>query len=237
MTLAALLLLTLSWSVERQCELGSQPEPAAGPSGGGPARDRGHEPRSQRGAPISAGAWRPGCGGGGLSWRIASLNWDSIPRIPERREQAATRILAGVHLTYVEYTRGNTTEDRFYLNAQPNLATPIAGDDWALDVSSWDRRARQAGPDSVMVLFDSGSPWPGWWWGDSRPSTVAAGAAAHHTSSPRRNDIPAEDFRLEAVAPGRRGVLLLQSLNGQREGDTVEVENWSGKLLLGRAQQ
>jgi hypothetical protein len=170
---------------------------------------------------------------------LPPLNWDSIPQSRERRDQAATRILAGVHLTYVEYTRGNATEDRFYLNAQSNLATPIAGYDWALEVSSWDRRARQAGPDSVMVLFESGSSVARMVVGRDSLAFDLGRLAQEliRGSSPRRNDIPAEDFRLEAAAPGRRGALLLLSLNGQRKGDSVEVENWSGKLLLGRAQQ
>jgi hypothetical protein len=170
---------------------------------------------------------------------LPPLNWDSIPQSRERRDQAATRILAGVHLTYVEYTRGNPTEDRIYLNAQSNIATPIAGYDWALDVSSWDRRGRQAGPDSVNVLFESGSSVARVVVGRDSLAFDLGRLAQELTakSSLRRNDIPAEDFRLESVAAGRKGALLLLSLNGQRKGDTVQVENWSGKLLLGRAQQ
>jgi hypothetical protein len=170
---------------------------------------------------------------------LPTLDWDSIPGSRERRDQAATRILAGVHLTYVsEYPRGSPTEDQVRLSARPNMATPTAGYDWVLDASAWDRTTRQAGADSVRVWFDTSSSVARVVVGhDSLAFDLGRLASALAGESGLvRNDIPVEDLRLEAITTRRSGALVLQSLNGRRMGDSLRVDSWQGKLLLGRAR-
>jgi hypothetical protein len=170
---------------------------------------------------------------------LPTLDWDSIPGSRERRDQAATRILAGVHLTYVsEYPRGSPTEDQVRLSARPNMATPTAGYDWVLDASAWDRTTRQAGADSVRVRFDTSSSVARVVVGhDSLAFDLGRLASALAGESGLvRNDIPVQDLRLEAITTRRSGALVLQSLNGRRMGDSLRVDSWQGKLLLGRAR-
>ena len=170
---------------------------------------------------------------------LPTLDWDSLPGSREHRAQAATRILAGAGIKYIsEYSRRGETGDPVHLYARGNRATPTAGYDWVLDVSAWDTSPRHAGADSVSVSFDTTSSVArvivgpdslafdlGWL------ANVLAG-----TSVLVRNDIPAEDLRLEVVTTRRSGALVLQSLSGRRTGDSLRVDRWQGKLLLGRPQ-
>ncbi len=170
---------------------------------------------------------------------LPTLDWDSVPRSREHRDQAATRILAGAHMTYVsEYSRGGFTGTPVQLYARGNSATPATGYDWVMDVSSWDRTPRHAGADSVRVWFDTTSSVAHVVIG---PDSLAfdlgrlAGTLVRK-SVIVRNDVPIEDLRSEAVTSRHRGALVLQTLSGRRTGDSVRVDNWHGKLLLGRAK-
>jgi len=170
---------------------------------------------------------------------LPTLDWDSIPGSRERRNEVATRILAGASITYVsEYSRGGRTGEPVQLYARGNNATPASGYDWVLDVSSWDSAPRLAGTDSVRVRFDTAFSVARVRVGpDSlafdlgRLASTAAGK-----SGLVRNDVPIEDLRSEAVTSRRRGALVLQNLSGRRTGGSVHVDNWHGKLLLGRAK-
>ncbi len=168
---------------------------------------------------------------------LPTVDWDSIPESRERRNQAATRILAGAHMTYVsEYSRGGLPGEPVQLYARGNSATPAAGYDWVMDVSSWDKAPRTAGGDSVRLWFDTTSSVAHVVVG---PDSLAfdlgrlAGALVGE-SGLVRNDVPIEDLRAEAVASRRRAALVLQNLSGRRRGGSVRVDNWHGKLLLGR---
>jgi hypothetical protein len=118
------------------------------------------------------------------------------------------------------------------------MATPTAGYDWVLDASAWDRTTRQAGADSVRVRFDTSSSVARVVVGhDSLAFDLGRLASALAGESGLvRNDIPVEDLRLEAITTRRSGALVLQSLNGRRMGDSLRVDSWQGKLLLGRAR-
>jgi Domain of unknown function (DUF4153) len=169
---------------------------------------------------------------------LPALDWDSIPVSHERREEAAGRILASADLTYVwgssDYRKPG---DPVHLNARPNMATPTAGYDWIIETSASDTRPRLAGPDSVMVSFDTGSSVA-----RVRVGTDSLKFDLGHLANELagksvlvRNEIPVEALRLEAATARRKGALVLQSLNGRRNGDSLRVEHWYGKLLLGRA--
>jgi uncharacterized protein DUF4153 len=167
---------------------------------------------------------------------LPTLDWDSIPGSRERQERAAERILAGADLRYVpEYSHGRTGAE-FQLNARASTATPTAGYDWVLDVSAWDRTLRHAGADSVRVSFDTSASVVRAVVG---PDSLAfdIGRLANTLAGESlllRNDIPAGDLRVEAATTRRSGALLLQSLSGRRTGDSLRVDSWQGKLLLGR---
>ena len=167
---------------------------------------------------------------------LPTLDWDSIPESRERRNQAATRILAGAHLTYVsEYSRGGRPGEPVQLYARGNSATPTAGYDWVIDLSSWDKAPRTAGADSVRVWFDTTSSVAHAVVGpDSLAFDLGRLASTLVGESVLvRNDVPIEDLRLEVETSRRRGALVLQNLSGRRIGGSVRVDNWHGKLLLG----
>ena len=84
-----------------------------------------------------------------------------------------------------------------------------------LDLTEADLRPFRVGRDSLV--FDVG-----------RLSSVA------ETSDVRQYEVPAERLRLEAAMPGRRGALMLESIDGRRTGNTVRVSGWRGTLFLGR---
>jgi len=168
---------------------------------------------------------------------LPTLDWDSIPVSRERRNQAATRILAATGVKYIsEYSRGGGTGEPVHLYARPNRATPTAGYDWVLDVSAWDRTPRYAGVDSVSVSFDTSSSVARVTVGPDSLLFDLGRLAGMLAAKPAlvRNDVPNEDLRSESVTSKRRGALVFQSLSGRRIGDSVRVDTWNGKLLLGR---
>jgi hypothetical protein len=170
---------------------------------------------------------------------LPTLDWDSIPVSRERRNQAGTRILAAAGIKYVsEYSRGGETGEPVHLYARPNRATATAGYDWVLDVSAWDRTPRHAGGDSVSVAFDTASSVARVTVGPDSLVFDLGRLAAMLASKPAlvRNDVPSEDLRSESITSRRRGALVLQTLSGRRTGDSVRVDTWHGKLLLGRPQ-
>ena len=167
---------------------------------------------------------------------LPTLDWDSLPGSRVHRDEAATRILAGERMTYVlEYSGAGGTGEPFNLAVRGNMAAPIAGYDWALDVSSWDQSSMHAGADSVSVRFDTSTSVARVIVGaDSLVFDLGRLASLRvRDSAPARSDIRSEELRSEAVTGRRRGALVLYSLNGRRSGDSVHVNAWHGKLLLG----
>jgi hypothetical protein len=167
---------------------------------------------------------------------LPALDWDSIPRSRERREQAATAILAGLDMRYVsEYSRTGESGEPLYFYARSNSATATAGYDWILDVSAWDKTPRLAGADTVRVRFDSTSSVAHVIVGiDSLAFDLGgfAGGLAGK-SGLVRNEIPGADLRVEAATAKLRAALALQSLVGHRTENSLRVTSWNGRLLLG----
>jgi hypothetical protein len=170
---------------------------------------------------------------------LPAVDWDSIPRSRERRDQAAALILAGAQLKYVsEYGGGSRAGDAVQLYAGVNRATPTAGYDWVMDVSSWDKSPWHAGGDSVSVWFDTAFSVAHVVVGPDSLGFDLGRLAVKLSEKPPfvRRDLAPEDLHADAVTSRRRGALFLQTLSGRRRGDSVQVDHWQGKLLLGRAK-
>jgi hypothetical protein len=108
-----------------------------------------------------------------------------------------------------------------------------------LEVSAWDKTPKIAGDDSVSLRFDTAFSVAHVRVGaDSlafdlgRVAAMLAGEAGLG-----RSDVPAEDLRVEESTRNRRGALALQSLSWQRTGDSLRVNSWHGKLLLGKGEE
>jgi hypothetical protein len=105
-----------------------------------------------------------------------------------------------------------------------------------LSVSGQDSSVKLAGGDSVRVQFDTTSGLARVLVG--RDSLVFDLGRLSNTlaesSEVRRFEVPGERLRVEATSSSRRGVLLLESINGKLIGKAVRVSNWQGTLLLGR---
>ena len=168
---------------------------------------------------------------------LPPLDWDSLPGPWDRSEAAAVRLLATQGMTYEGEDRHRSRNgDRVVLDANSATAVPAAGYEWLLDASSTDESPAVAGEDTVIVKFDKASSVAHVLVGtDSlvfdvgRLATDLAGKSVI-----TRSNIPATDLRLEAVTAKRRGALLLRSLNAVRTGDSLRVEYWNGRLLLGQ---
>jgi hypothetical protein len=155
----------------------------------------------------------------------------------ERRAQAATAILAGVDIAYVsQYSRDGESGDPVHFYARPNAATATAGYDWMVEVSAWDKTPKIAGDDSVSLSFDTAFSIAHVRVGtDSLAFDLGRFAVTlAGKEEVGRSDVPAEDLRLESSTRNRRGALALQSLSWQRTGDSLRVNSWQGKLLLGK---
>jgi hypothetical protein len=163
------------------------------------------------------------------------LRRDSLPWRPYEQDSVAKEILAGTGLRYVpQYS--HSSSGYVYLNANRKSTLPITGYDWMVTVSGRDTALRLVGSDSVRTRFDSSSGVAVVRIG--RDSLVfdlrRLAGVLMETSDVRRYDVPAARLRLDAVSPGRRGTLMLEHIDGRRNGSTVRVGDWNGMLLLGR---
>lgn len=167
--------------------------------------------------------------------KLPRIEWDSLPGPRDRRDSVASQILAGAGMPYVsEYSYSPKGYVHLYARKEPALQ--IGGYEWMLNVSSRDTTFKPAGGDSVRVTFDSASGIARVLIGsDSLVFDLGrlAGALAG-SSDMQRYDMPANRLRLDATVPGRRGTLMLESIDGRRTDDTVRVGNWRGTLFLGR---
>jgi hypothetical protein len=105
-----------------------------------------------------------------------------------------------------------------------------------LSVSARDTAFTLAGADSVRVRFDTVSGTARVRVGsDSLTFDVGRlSSTLAESSDVRRYEVPEERLRLDAAVPGRRGTLMLESIEGRRAGKTVRVTGWQGTLFLGR---
>jgi hypothetical protein len=104
-----------------------------------------------------------------------------------------------------------------------------------LNVSAQDTAFTLAGADSVRIRFDTASGIARVRIGrDSLVFDMGRLSSLAETSDVRQYEVPAERLRLEAAIPGRRGALMLESIDGRRTGDTVRLSGWRGTLFLGR---
>jgi hypothetical protein len=165
---------------------------------------------------------------------LPKIDWDSLPGRRDRRDSVASQILTGAGMRYVSeypYLAGGYV----HLYARKQAVLPIGGYDWMLNVSAQDTAFTLAGADSVRVRFDTASGMAHVRVGrDSLVFDVGGLSSVAESSDVRQYEVPAERLRLEAAIPGRRGALMLESIDGRRTGDTVRVSGWRGTLLLGR---
>jgi hypothetical protein len=147
------------------------------------------------------------------------------------------RVMAAGGMRYLpEYSY---SRDKYiYINAQRDNATPIGGYEWMLRVSAHEANPIQAGSESVVVRFDAGTVARVTIGGDSllfNLGSLVRDILADSTLIPHQ--VPAGRLRLQAVTPRRRAVLALETVNGSRTGDSLQIQAWQGTLFLGRADR
>ena len=238
MTLAALLLLTLYGPLSvtrisvasqgrRLARLVSGRPVEPGTPGGQTSREASAALRFllDHGARRQVAAAIPG--------ELPTVNWDSLPGHRDQRDKAATQILAIAGLPYVsEYS--SRPGDYVYLSASQETATMIRGFDWMFRVTDYDKTPIVVEGDTVHVRFDTLSGVVRVGVGtDSLRFDLRELAVRMAGDAGVGVPVPAERLRLEAAGSKRKATLALESLNGRRKGNTVEVEHWQGRLFLG----
>ena len=165
---------------------------------------------------------------------LPKVEWDSLPIRRDRRDSVASQILAGAGMRYVtEYS--SSPEGYIYLHARKGPARQIGGYEWMLSVSARDTAFTLAGADSVRVRFDTVSGTARVRVGsDSLTFDVGRlSSTLAESSDVRRYEVPEERLRLDAAIPGRRGTLMIESIEGRRTGKQVRVTGWQATLFLG----
>jgi len=166
---------------------------------------------------------------------LPRVPWDSLARGKANENEIATRILALAGMQYTTEYQARP-ESYLYLYAMEDPVMPIGGYDWILSVSSGMTAPLAAGEDSVRTRFDSSSGIVVVRVGqDSLRFDVGrlADSVWRDRSTPA-SSVPAERLRLAAYSETRRGLLALQSVNGRRTDQSIGVDRWNGKLLLGK---
>jgi hypothetical protein len=166
---------------------------------------------------------------------LPKVEWDSVPGRRDRRDSVASQILAGAGMRYIsEYSY--SPEGYVHLYARKQAALQISGYEWMLNISARDTAFKLAAADSVRIRFDTGSGIARVLVGrDSLLFDLGRLSSTLAESSDLRGyEVPAERLRLEAAIPGRRGTLMLESIDGKRTGKAVRVSGWRGTLFLER---
>jgi hypothetical protein len=166
---------------------------------------------------------------------LPKVDWDSLPGRRDRRDSVASQILAGAGMRYVsEYSY--SPEGYVHLYARKQAALQVSGYEWMLNISARDTAFKLAAADSVRIRFDTASGIARVLLG--RDSLVfdlgRLSSTLAESSDLRGYEMPAERLRLEAAIPGRRGTLMLESIDGRRTGKAVRVSGWRGTLFLER---
>jgi uncharacterized protein DUF4153 len=165
---------------------------------------------------------------------LPKVDWDSVALQRDKREKAAAQILAVARIPYVE-EHSFRSGGSFYLWARQETVVPISGYDWMLRLTPNEKTVIVAGADTVAVRFDKVSGMLHVIVGvDSLVFDLARLAATTVDDPSAGNQVKPELLRLEAVGPRRKAMLALESLNGKRDADSVQVESWQGKLFLGK---
>jgi hypothetical protein len=165
---------------------------------------------------------------------LPEVRWDSVATNRVQRDSVARSILSAANIPYVPEYDG-TREGYVYFNAEHRVPVAISDYDWLLDVAGSSSPVR-VGAETVGVGFDTAT-------GVARASIdgdtlafdlrrLAQTLAADQTLAP--NSVPAERLSVEASGKRHRARLAIQHLNGRKQGDSVQVQSWSGQLLVGR---
>ena len=166
---------------------------------------------------------------------LPPIDWTSLRRYGGSRDSLGTRLMALRGATYLaawEERRGGW----FQLNSNDPLA--VAGFDWVLPVTSGDPAPRMVGGDSVNVAFQRETGLVRLRVGGDTLDFDLRRLGRHAgTSMQPMGKVPGESLRVEATAGGRRAVLSLNQLHGNRKGDSVTVNYWGGWVLLGKVPQ
>jgi hypothetical protein len=167
---------------------------------------------------------------------LPKVAWDSLPGDRVKRETAAAQILETIAIPYVS-EHSSRNEGYLYVWARQDSVTPISGYDWMLTVSQYDKTPIVVGQDTVHARFDSVSGVlrvrVG---GDSLNFDLRrlAGAMDHEPSAGAQ--VAGERLRVETAGRKHKAMLALESLNGKRAADSVQVDRWQGRLFLGKAR-
>jgi hypothetical protein len=166
---------------------------------------------------------------------LPRVDWDSLPTRRDKREAAATQILAVAGMPYVaEYSARR--EGFFNVWARQETVTPISGYDWMVRLSQDDKTPLVVGPDTLTVGFDTAAGIVRVRMATDSLTFDLRRLAGTMAADPSTGDqVPAERLHLEAASKRTRGMLALESLNGRQAADSVKVERWQGKLYLGKA--
>lgn len=172
-----------------------------------------------------------------LGTELPEVDWDSLPQRGTLQDSIAARILGPLGIRYTPRFTWNQTEGPFYLTAGGEGETEVAGYQWLIPLTSTDSQPRILYSDTLRPRFnrETGVLWVTTTSGtlvfDIRGLVQDISLDTMNT----RGTIPARLLRVESSTSSRGGSLLLRHVGGDRLGDTVTVNHWSGDLLLAPA--
>ena len=173
-----------------------------------------------------------------MGTELPQVEWDSLPHRYERQDSVASRILAGAGIRYESRYTFNNSEGPFYISARGEDVTEVAGYQWLIPLTSMDSQPRYLHDDTLRAIFDPET-------GVLEVRTTRGGlrfdirGLVHDISLDTlniRGTVPAELLRVESETRDRGGSLLLRHVNGERRGDSLTIDHWSGDLLVAPAQ-
>jgi hypothetical protein len=162
---------------------------------------------------------------------IPPIDWAAVPRHGSERDSLARLVMELAGADYVpEYA--HQPEGWFHLSS--GGAVRVTGYAWAVPVTANDVAVHVLDGDSVAVVTQGLAAGAAWvrLGRDTLVFDLGAVAERYADSVSVRTGSVTERIVVEE-ASGRRAALVVTSLSGQRQGDSLATVYWHGTLLVG----
>lgn len=167
-----------------------------------------------------------------LGTPLPNVDWSRIHRYGPARDTLGMKLMALAGAEYIEEGRSMINRTSFSYSYEDGKAIAIDGFSWLGNVNAYDTTRYAIGPDSIQALPARDGEVRVLIGVDTLRFDLHPLLASYRDSLMISRGVPAEAMRILAAPGPRSAALLLRSIDGKRDGDTLVVGHWDGKLLL-----
>jgi hypothetical protein len=163
---------------------------------------------------------------------LPTIDWSHIQRYGDTRDSLGKTLLKLAGVDYIEEGRSIGNRSTFSYSYEDGKALDIGGYAWMANVNAYDTTRHEIGPDSIQALPANNGVVRVVIGVDTLKFDLHPLLQNYRDSLMISRGVPVDAMRITASTGARTAALLLRSLDGKREGDTLVVGHWDGRLLL-----